>query len=426
MSGSALSRRGLLSGAAALGGATLLGGCISGGNNSSDASGKLVLQVSQGDPKPAKALADVVAKYSKHEVTVNRVATESFRAQLPTYLNSAKPPDVLTWYAGSVARDYASKGLLLDVSELWRGDGACASFSQALKDLSSTDDGKQIFVPTHYYWWGIFYRKSNFRKWQVEPAENWSDFLKLCRTLKSKGVVPLSMGTGGGEAWVASGWFDYLNLRINGAQFHLDLLTGEHSFDSAEVRDVLKAYRELLPFIDPKGRSLNGQQAVTPLINGKAAMYLYGAFFTAAVPEKTLADMDFFRVPVVDEGVRNAEEAPTDGYFAAAKGKNKDGAKELLSYLAAPKTQSMYIAKSGSANIPTSPEVDTSGFAPLVRKGMQFLDDSKDLTQFFNRDSSDELQKTADTALTKFLDRPDQVDAILAEWQKSAERVRDK
>jgi multiple sugar transport system substrate-binding protein len=31
-----------------------------------------------------------------------------------------------------VARDYASKGLLLDLSDRWTGDGACAKFSPPL------------------------------------------------------------------------------------------------------------------------------------------------------------------------------------------------------------------------------------------------------------------------------------------------------
>jgi multiple sugar transport system substrate-binding protein len=87
---------------------------------------------------------------------MNTVAIEQFRAQLPTYLTSANPADVLTWYAGSVARDYASKGLLLDLSDMWTGDGACAKFSPALRTLSSDDSGKQIFVPTNYYWWSVF------------------------------------------------------------------------------------------------------------------------------------------------------------------------------------------------------------------------------------------------------------------------------
>ena len=47
--------------------------------------------------------------------TVNAVATEQFRAQLSTYLTSGTAPEVIGWFAGSVARSYASKGLLLDV-----------------------------------------------------------------------------------------------------------------------------------------------------------------------------------------------------------------------------------------------------------------------------------------------------------------------
>ena len=44
-----------------------------------------------------------------------------------------------------------------------------------------------------------------------------------------------------------------------------------------------------------------------------------------------------------------------------------------------------------------------------MQKGIKLLQDTKEITQFFNRDSSDALQTTADTALTKFLDHPDQV-----------------
>ena len=51
------------------------------------------------------------------------------------------------------------------------------------------------------------------------------------------------------------------------------------------------------------------------------------------------------------------------------------------------------------------------------------LESAKELTQFFNRDSSDALQPTADTALTKFIDKPDQIDAILPSGRPAAEKV---
>ncbi|SHN34479.1 ABC transporter substrate-binding protein [Cryptosporangium aurantiacum] len=419
---SAFSRRGFLAGLGGLGAATFLGGCATGSDSSSSGgSTTLTLQSSQSDADPKAALTQVVEGYSKTKVTLNTIAIETFRAQLPTYLNSGNPPDVLTWYAGSVARDYASKGFLLDVSELWTGNGACATFSPALKELS-TADGKQIFVPTNYYWWGVFYRKSAFAEWGVQPPTTWDQFIGVCKTIKSKGVYPLTMGTGS-TAWMASGWFDYLNLRINGAKFHRELLAGEHAFDGPEVKQVMDHYRQLIEYIDPKGRSYSYQDAITPLVAKKAGMYLIGAFITSTVPQDSVDDIDFFRVPAINPSVPVAEEAPTDGYFAAAKTRNRQGTLDLLSYLASPEAQQSFIERAKSSNLPTSTEVDTSKFSPLVQKGIKHLNDTAEITQFFNRDSSDELQTTADTALTKFLDSPGDVNSILREWQASAKKV---
>jgi multiple sugar transport system substrate-binding protein len=417
-----LSRRGFLAGIGGIGAAGLLGACATGSDSgSSAASTTLTLQSSLSDPDPKAALTKVVEGYTKSKTTLNTIAIETFRAQLPTYLNSGNPPDVLTWYAGSVARDYAGKGFLLDVSDLWTGSGACANFSPALKELS-TANGKQIFVPTNYYWWGVFYRKSMFQQWGVQAPTTWDEFINVCRTIKSKGVAPITMGTGS-TAWVASGWFDYLNLRINGAEFHRDLLAGKHPFDGPEVKAVMDHYKQLIEFIDPKGRSYSWQDAVTPLASKKAGMYLIGAFITSAVPADVVDDLDFFQVPIIDPSVPVAEEAPTDGYFASAKSKNPAGAKDLLSYLASAPAQQQFIQLAKSSNLPTSTAVDTTTFSPLVQKGIKMLGEAKGLTQFFNRDSSDELQTTADTALTKFLDKPGDVNAILTEWQASAKKV---
>ena len=415
-----LTRRTLLAGAVALGGATILASCATGGGSA--ASGTLVLQSSLSDPEPKKALTALVKRYAGSDVTLNTVAIEQFRAQLSTYLSSSNPPDVLTWYAGSVARDYASKGYLLDLSDLWKNGGAAANYSAALKDLSTDATGKQIFLPTNYYWWGVFYMKSAFTEWGVEVPTTWDDFISLCETLKKKGVNPLSNGTGS-TPWMASGWFDILNLRINGADFHKELLAGKHSFDSPEVKKVMKYYAQIVPFFDPNASSYAWQDAVTPLVQKKNGMYLVGAFISQSLEGPVADDLDFFSVPVIDKTIPVAEEAPTDGYFASSKGKNKKETLKFLAYLAGGKSQQAYIEASKSSNLPTSPDVNTTQFSPLVQKGLKMLSETKQITQFFNRDSSDALQTTADTALTKFLASPSDVNSILAEWQDAASKV---
>ena len=66
--------------------------------------------------------------------------------------------------------------------------------------------------------------------------------------------------------WVASAWFDYLNIRINGAPFHRQLLAGEGRFDDPKVKAVFTKWREVLPYFDPKGKSFPFQEATSALL----------------------------------------------------------------------------------------------------------------------------------------------------------------
>jgi multiple sugar transport system substrate-binding protein len=425
MSQRTITRRELMAGGMTLGAASLLAACVgttSGGGGGGAGAGTVTLQNSVQDAEPKAALEALVEAYQGGDVTLNSVATEQFRAQLTNYLRSGNAPEVLSWYAGSVARSYAEQGLLLDVSSLWQGDGACAGFSDALRALSSDAAGKQIFVPTSYYWWGVFYKKSAFEKWGVEPPTSWDEFHALCENLSGQGIAPMTNGLSS-TPWMASGWFDYLNLRVNGAQYHRELLAGEHAFNDPEVVDVMEEYKRLIPYFDKNAVSYTAQDAATPVAQDKSAMYLVGAFVTSYFPEDQRDDLDFFSVPPINDSVAIAEEAPTDGYFAAAKSDNHQGALDLLAYLASTDSQQQYIEQSGSANLPTEPDVDTSGLSPLVQKGIELLNNTEEITQFFNRDSSDALQATADTALTKFLAEPDSMKSILDEWQTAAEGV---
>ncbi|WFF02668.1 extracellular solute-binding protein [Micromonospora sp. WMMD964] len=412
-----------LAGLGALGASSFLSACASSasGPTTSGGSGAVTIQSNLSSPQAKAAMEKLIETFNaqgKGTASLNTIASETFRTQLPTYLTSANPPDLYTWYAGSVANDYAGKDLLLDVSDVWKSLG---DYPESLRTLSTAASGKQVFVPMNNYWWGFFYRKSNFAKWGVQEPKTWTDFLALCETLKSKGVPPIGIGLGD-TPWVASAWFDYLDIRINGAPFHRELLAGKQRFDDPRVKAVFTRWREALPYFDPKGKAYPFQEATTALLAGKTGMFLIGTFFADAAPKDALGDLDFFRFPIIDPAVPLAEEAPTDGFFASAKTANPTGAKALLTYLAGVEAQEAYVKASSGIVLPANPRAKASD-SPLVAKGKAMLGEAKELTQFFNRDSSDALQPTADTALTKFIDKPDQIDAILREWQAGAEKV---
>ncbi|MFD6307651.1 ABC transporter substrate-binding protein, partial [Streptomyces sp. NPDC060223] len=298
-----------------------------------------------------------------------------------------------------------------------------AGYSDALKNLcTSASSGKKVFVPTSYYWWGMFYRKSNFAKWGVQEPKTWDEFLDLCDKLKSKGVAPIGLGAGGDTPWVASAWFDYLDIRVNGAAYHRELLAGKHRFDDPEVRKVFDTWDQARPYFDPDGTAIPFQDATTALLQGRTGMMLIGTFFADAAPKDALDDLDFFQFPIIDAKVPVAEEAPTDGYFASARTKRVEGVKELLRYLASAEGQELYLKNSSGTALPTHPDAKDAG-TPLVLKGRKLIESATDVTQFFNRDSSDALQPTADTALVHYLAKPKEIGSILTTWQRGAQKI---
>lgn len=413
-----------LAGAGAIGSTGFLGACATSASSGpvEQTGGAVTVQSNLSAPQAKAAIEALVKGFNDRggaTASVNTVASETFRTQLPSYLTSANPPDAYTWYPGSLLTGYARKGLLLDVGEVWQTMG---DYDKAFRTLSGDGTGKQVFVPNNYYWWGMFYRKSHFANWGVSPPGTWSEFLALCETLRGKGVAPIGLGAGGNTPWTASGWFDYLNIRINGAPFHRELLAGKKRFDDPKVRAVFDAWREALPYFDQSGTALAFQDATTALLQGRTGMILIGTFFADSAPKDVLSDIDFFQFPILDEKVPVAEEGPTDGFFASSRTPHRKQVLEWLTYVATAEAQELYIKNSSGTVLPTNPAAKDSG-TPLVQKGRALLRDAKELTQFFNRDSSDALQPTADAALIRFIQRPDELSAILTDWQAAAEKV---
>jgi multiple sugar transport system substrate-binding protein len=386
-----------------------------------DAEGPLSVQsrLGEGDEVALQTVIDTFNAKGGGQVELNTVTNAVFREQLPSYLTSANPPDIYTYYGGSNLRDLADEGLLLDISDVWED----VPFSDALRVLSQDSDGNEVFVPTSYYWLGVYYKKSVWEAAGAEVPKTWDEFLAANEALEAAGIAPIGIGLSDAP-WLASAWFDYINLRVNGPEYHIDLLAGEDSFDSPKVEAVFDRWDEIQPYFDTTAQGLTFAQAVTDMTQGRTGMFLGGSWLQFSLPPEEMDDYDFFQFPIIDPDVPIGEEAPTDGFMASARTDQPKLAKEFLAYLATPEAQKvMYEANGSGTLIPANPDTDTD-LAPAVVKGQKFLEDAAGLTQYFNRDSSDALQTTADQALTQYIAGVKDTKTILAEWQTEAEKVR--
>jgi len=376
------------------------------------------------DPEPRKADEELVkmfmAKYPNVIVTHSIVAHEDFKQAIRAYLTSSQPPDVMTWFAGNRARFFIDKVQILDISDVWKQQGWDKSYPKGFMALS-TVGGKQYFVPTSYYWWAIYYNKTVFAKYNLQPPKTWDEFLAVCDTLKKNGVIPIVSGTK--NAWPAAGWFDYLNMRTNGPEFHINLMLGKEKYDDPRVKKTFQNWAVLLDkgyFIE-NAASYDWQDVLPFMLQGKAAMYLMGQFVMDSIPKDNQKDFDFFRFPIIDSKIPIGEDAPTDGYFAAANAPHKEQAKAFLAFLGSKEAQT-YVANQ-LKRLPTNTEVDTSKFDDASKKGMDLLKGADYIAQFYDRDTTPEMAEKGMAAFQAFWNDTKKLDSLLAQLEKDRAQI---
>jgi multiple sugar transport system substrate-binding protein len=313
---------------------------------------------------------------------VNTVPHNDFQNNINSYLNGS-PDDVFTWFAGYRMRYYAGKGLVAPIDDVWQKIGG--NFSDALANASTGDDGKKYFVPNYNYPWGFFYRKSVWQAKGYQVPGTFDELKTLCAQMQKDGLIPIAFADKDG--WPAMGTFDYINMRTNGYQFHVDLCAHKQSWDQQKVKDVFDNWKALLPYQDKAALGATWQQAATTLGKKQSGMYLLGSFVTQQYTDKAvLADIDFFPFPSIAVEGTDSIEAPIDGLMLTKKAANNQAAKDLLAYMGTAKGQDVY-ASVDHSNLQTAKGADTSTFSALNKKCADAITNAKNISQFFDRDA---------------------------------------
>ncbi|NJO36984.1 MAG: extracellular solute-binding protein [Rhizobiales bacterium] len=385
--------------------------------------GEIVLNSDHSDPAPKKAMEELIAGFEAAnpdiKVKWNNFDHEGYKSAIRNFL-TADAPDVAAWYAGNRMAPFVKAGLFEDVTGLWETEG----FNDTLKSAaaSMTIDGKKWGVPYTYYQWGIYYRKDLFAANGISVPKTWAEFVAACETLNGAGIKPIAIGTK--ALWPTGGWFDYLDLRVNGYEFHMDLTAGKVPYTDPKVKAVFEKWSDLIKagaFIDNHA-ALDWQDALPQMVQGKAAMYLMGNFIVAPLKEAGLTDktLGFFQFPEITPGVPMAEDAPTDTFHIPSGAKNKEDAKKFLAYLASADAQSKMNATLGQLPVNNKSSAPEDSF---LKDGFTMLSGAYALAQFYDRDAPAEMAKAGMEGFQEFMVQPDNLDAILARLEKARQRI---
>ena len=391
-----------------------------------DLSGDLVIFSDMSNPAPRAVMEGMVARFGEMHPDLNIELTvidrEAYKTQIRNFL-TANAPDVANWYAANRMRPYVEAGLFEDISDLWEG--------QISEELASTKgaltiDGAQYGVPYTYYQWGVYYRKDIFDQYDLAEPTTWEEELANCQTLLDNGVKCYTIGTK--FLWTAGGWFDYLNMRTNGYDFHARLTNGEESWESDEVRATFANWRQLIDmgaFVDDH-QTYSWQEALPFMVNGEAAAYLMGNFAVAPLREAGLTDdqLDFYQFVEITPGIPMGEDAPTDTFHIPANASNKEAAREFLRFVVSADNQTLINNGTNLGQLPVNANssVDDDTF---LQQGFDMLSNKAPggIAQFFDRDAPAEMAAVAMEGFQEFMVFPDNLDDILDRLEAAREDI---
>ena len=389
----------------------LISGVFAAGGGESMESNKLVINSDQSDPAPKEAVAKVVemfqAEYPDIEVQLNSFDHESYKTSIRNFL-AAEAPDICFWYAGNRMKFFVESDMFLDVSDVWKEEGLYDAMSSSVKAMEI--DGKVYGLPWSYYQWGMYYRMDIFEKFGLSVPKTWDEFMTVNDTLVANGITPISIGTK--YLWTAGGWFDYLDLRVNGYDYHMDLMSGKASYLDPELDKVFDIWGDMIKrghFLENHA-TYSWQEAQAPLIAGDAAMYLIGNFMIPDMESAGVVDnMGFFQFPIIDPSVGVFEDAPTDTIHIPAKAKNIESAKLFMKFMARPDIQGMMTNINGTLAANKNAPAPDNRFREA---GFEMLGNADGLAQFYDRDTSPEMAKVGMEGFQEFMVFPDREDAI--------------
>jgi raffinose/stachyose/melibiose transport system substrate-binding protein len=302
---------------------------------------------------------------------------QDYANKLKAYNASGDMPDV--WFSEqNLSSLVVAAGNALDLYPYVKESGFDQKFK--MKDLVAPDkDGKLYCVQPgadQYFTPRLWYHKDIFAQYDVEPPKTFDELVALCETLKSKGIVPMSIV--GKDGWTPNLHMVQTMIMAEDPQVAIDLVNNKTDFSNPVVKNALGRIQKLVQvgaFADGV-TNIDYGPAMEMYTSGKAAML---AMFTWELGnlESASPDTDFIPWPSASESVDPNDViqywgAPLSGYLASASSKNPDVAAEFAMFCAVQDALFYNIDQKAPTMLETGVVIE--GVSPLLQRNLDQFD----------------------------------------------------
>ncbi len=287
--------------------------------------------------------------------TVAGGAGTNAKAVLKTRMLGGDPPDSFQVHAGHELIDtWVKTGFMEPVTFLYKEEGWDKVMPPGILNIVKYK-GDYWSVPVNIHRANVlWYSKAVFEKYNITPPKTFDDFFAVCEKLKSKGVVPIVMGTKDG--WEAGHVFETFLIGTLGAEGYKGLWTGKTKWSDKRVTEALMLFDKMLNYVNSDHSALTWDEAGQYLIQGKGAMMIMGDWTNGWFMAKKFDGYGWTLAPG-NEGIFDA----LSDSFGLPKGcKHRDNVIAWLKVLGSKEGQKEFNMRKGS--IPARTDVDMSDF----------------------------------------------------------------
>lgn len=298
---------------------------------------------------------------------------QDYANKLKTYNASGDLPDV--WFSEqNLSLVVVEAGNALDLYPYVKATGFDKKFKMP-EVIAPDKDGKLYCVQPgadQYFTPRLWYHKDIFEEHNIPIPKTFDELLEVCKTLKSKGYVPISIV--GKDGWTPNLHLLQTMIMVEDPQVAVDLANNKTDFTNPVVRNALERIQKLVQvgaFADGV-TNIDYGPAMEMYTSGKAAMLMMFSWEVTNL-EKEAPDTDFIVWPTAKEGNdTNASiqywGAPLSGYLASAKTEDPELAAKFAMFCATQDALFYNIENKMPTALDTGVEI--TDMSPLLKKSL--------------------------------------------------------
>jgi raffinose/stachyose/melibiose transport system substrate-binding protein len=336
-------------------------------------------------------------------------------------------PDI--WFSEqNLSSVVVTAGNALDLLPYVKNSGFDKKFK--MKDIVAPDKNGKLYCiqpgADQYFTPRLWYHKDIFAKNNIQPPETFNDLIKVCKTLKDKEIVPMSIV--GKDGWTPNLHMLQTMIMAEDPNVALDLVNNKTDFNNPVVKNALGRIQKLAQIgaFAPGVTNIDYGPAMEMYTSGKSAMLAMFSWETINI-EKAAPDTDFVPWPSAKNGIDTNKAiqywgAPLSGYLVSAKTKNPEVASQFAMFCTTQEALYYNIEQKSPTMLDTGVKIE--GISPLLQKSLDQFNAAKIKipsiwAATFNTQMSAEIATQNSKLLTGKYSPNDYINAINPVWAKN-------